>query len=85
LEQPAQQRACQGATGKLLDDLGARRAALVRGGSGYSNEGSLLEFQQRQQFCLLQLRQTKSVQRLVARQYTRQSPTTTDARWCRPS
>ncbi len=68
-----------------LDDLGERRPAMVLGDSGYGNEGPLLQFEQRQQFYLLQLRQTKNVQRLVAQQYTRQNPTIKDASWRRPS
>jgi hypothetical protein len=65
------------ALGRLLDELGERRPALVRGDSGYGNEGILLELESRKQPYLLRLRQTKNVQRLVAQQFTRQD-------WSRP-
>ena len=51
---------------RLLDELGERRPALVRGDSGYGNEGILRTLEQRKQPYLLQLRQTQNVQRLVA-------------------
>jgi hypothetical protein len=35
--------------GRLLDELGDRRPALVRGDSGYGNEGILLTLEERQQ------------------------------------
>jgi len=54
------------ALGQLLDELGDKRPALVRGDSGYGNEGILVTLEQRQQPYLLRLRQTKNVQRLVA-------------------
>jgi hypothetical protein len=68
--------------GRLLDELGDerlgnRRPALVRGDSGYGNEGILLTLEERKQPYLLQLRQTKNVQRLVAQQFTRED-------WSRP-
>jgi hypothetical protein len=65
------------ALGRLLDELGDRRPALVRGDSGYGNEGILLELESRGQPYLLRLRQTKNVQRLVAQQFARQD-------WSRP-
>ena len=69
------------ALGRLLDELGdgpeGRRPALVRGDSGYGNEGMLLELESRGQPYLLRLRQTANVQRLVAQQFTRQD-------WSRP-
>ena len=65
------------ALGRLLDELGDKRPALVRGDSGYGNEGVLLELEGRGQPYLLRLRQTKNVQRLVARQFAR-------ADWSRP-
>jgi hypothetical protein len=54
------------ALGRLLDELGDKRPALVRGDSGYGNEGILLELESRKQPYLLRLRQTANVQRLVA-------------------
>ena len=59
------------ALGRLLDELGDKRPALVRGDSGYGNEGMLLELEGRGQPYLLRLRQTANVQRLVARQFER--------------
>ena len=44
---------------------------LVRGDSGYGNEGILLTLEERKQPYLLRLRQTKNVQRLVAQQFAR--------------
>ncbi len=65
------------ALGRLLDELNDRRPALVRGDSGYGNEGILLELEQRDQRYLMRLRQTANVQRLVAQAFAR-----TD--WSRP-
>ena len=65
------------ALGRLLDELGEQRPALVRGDSGYGNEAILLELESRSQPYLLRLRQTKNVQRLVARLFARQD-------WSRP-
>lgn len=59
------------ALGRLLDELGEGRPALVRGDSGYGIEGILLTLEQRKQPYLLRLRQTKGVQRLVAQQFAR--------------
>jgi hypothetical protein len=47
----------------LLDELGDKRPAMVRGDSGYGNEGILLELEGRGQPYLLRLRQTANVQR----------------------
>jgi hypothetical protein len=60
------------ALGRLLDELGNKSPALVRGDSGYGNEGILLELERRDQPYLLRLRQTANVQRLVAQQFARQ-------------
>lgn len=65
------------ALGRLLDELGDKRPTLVRGDSGYGNEGILLELESRKQPYLLRLRQTANVQRLVAKQFTRSD-------WSRP-
>ena len=65
------------ALGRLLDELGEQRPALVRGDSGYGNEAILLELESRSQPYLLRLRQTKNVQRLVARLFARRD-------WSRP-
>ena len=70
------------ALARLLDELADRRPALVRGGSGYSNEGILLELEGRQQPCLLRLRQTASVQRLVRRRFECQDWSHPDAQGC---
>jgi hypothetical protein len=75
------------ALGRLLDELGQdpggdRRPALVRGDSGYGNEGILAELESRQQPYLLRLRQTKNVQRLVAQQFTRQDWSRADNQGC---
>jgi hypothetical protein len=65
------------ALGRLLDELGDKRPALVRGDSGYGNEGILSELERRGQPYLLRLRQSANVQRLVAQQFSRQD-------WSRP-
>jgi hypothetical protein len=65
------------ALGRLLDELGDKRPALVRGDSGFGNEGILLELESRKQPYLLRLRQTANVQRLVAQQFARSD-------WSRP-
>jgi hypothetical protein len=56
---------------RLLEELGDKRPALVRGDCGYGNEGILNVLEERDQRYLLRLRQTKNVQRLVARQFAR--------------
>ena len=65
------------ALARLLDELGDKRPAMVRGDSGYGHEGMLLELEGRAQPYLLRLRQTANVQRLVAQQFARQD-------WSRP-
>lgn len=67
---------------RLLDELGAQRPALVRGDCGYGNEGILVTLEQRKQPYLLRLRQTKNVQRLVARQFARLDWSRPDAQGC---
>jgi hypothetical protein len=67
---------------RLLDELGDKRPALVRGDCGYGNEGILVELEQRGQPYLLRLRQTKNVQRLVARQFARMDWSRPDAQGC---
>ena len=68
--------------GQLLDELGEQRPALVRGDCGYGNEGILIELEQRSQPYLLRLRQTKNVQRLVARQFGRGDWSRADTQGC---
>ena len=70
------------ALARLLDELGDRRPALVRGDSGYGNEGILLELESRNQPYLLRLRQTANVQRLVKRQFERQDWSRPDSQGC---
>jgi hypothetical protein len=71
------------ALGRLLDELGAeRRPALVRGDSGYGNEGILVELERRGVPYLLRLRQTANVQRLVARQFGAEGWSRADAQGC---
>ena len=75
------------ALGRLLDELGQlpegdRRPALVRGDSGYGNEGILLELEQRAQRYLLRLRQTANVKRLVAMAFGRTDWSRADAQGC---
>jgi Transposase DDE domain group 1 len=70
------------ALARLLDELGARRPALVRGDSGYGNEGILLELEGRGQPYLLRLRQTANVQRLVAQQFGRTDWSRPDGQGC---
>ena len=59
-----------------------KRPALVRGNSGYGNEGILLELESRQQPYLLRLRQTANVQRLVAQQFARSDWSHADTQGC---
>jgi hypothetical protein len=77
------------ALGRLLDELGERRPALVRGDSGYGNEGILLTLEERQQPYLLRLRQRP---RTCSAWWRSSSPARTGAgrtaraaRWSRPS
>lgn len=64
---------------RLLDELGDRRPALVRGDCGYGNEGILTVLEARSQSYLLRLRKTKNVQRLIVRQAGRADWTRADA------
>ena len=70
----------------MLDELGdepdSRRPALLRGDSGYGNEGILLELERREQPYLLRLRQTANVQRLVAQQFARTDWSRADNQGC---
>jgi hypothetical protein len=70
------------ALGRLLDELGHKRPALVRGDSGYGNEGILLELESRAQPYLPRLRQTPNVQRLVAMAFTRTDRSAPDSQGC---
>lgn len=75
------------ALGRLLDELGQdpagdRRPALVRGDSGYGNEGILLALESRAQRYLLRLRQTANVKRLVAMAFGRTDWSRADAQGC---
>jgi hypothetical protein len=75
------------ALGRLLDELaqdpaGDRRPELVRGDSGYGNEGILVELEQRDQRYLLRLRQTANVQRLVAMAFGRTDWSRPDSQGC---
>ena len=67
---------------RLLEELGDRRPALVRGDCGYGNEGILLTLEGLDQRYLLRLRQTKNVQRLIARQFGRMDWSQADAQGC---
>jgi Transposase DDE domain len=66
----------------LLDELADKRPALVRGDSGYGNEGILTELESRGQPYLLRMRQTANVQRLVAQQFARQDWSRPDSQGC---
>jgi len=75
------------ALARLLDELDDRRPALVRGDSGYGNEGILVELERRQQPYLLRLRQTENgqtenVQRLGAQQVAQDDWTRADSQGC---
>jgi hypothetical protein len=70
------------ALGQLLDELGDKRPALVRGDSGYGNEGILLQLEGRGQPYLLRLRQTANVQRLVAMAFGRTDWSRADTQGC---
>jgi hypothetical protein len=70
------------ALGRLLDELGDRRPALVRGDSGYGNEGILVELEERGQRYLLRLRQTANVKRLVAMAFGRTDWSRPDTQGC---
>jgi hypothetical protein len=70
------------ALGRLLDELGPKRPALVRGDSGYGNEGILLTLEERAQRYLLRLRQTANVRRLVAQAFGRTDWSRPDSQGC---
>jgi Transposase DDE domain group 1 len=57
---------------QLLDELGPRGPALVRGDSGYGNQDIIEVCEQRGRRYLLRLRKTANVKRLVQRLMTRQ-------------
>ena len=75
-------RSAADALGRLLDELGDGRPSLVRGDTGYGNEGILLELERRSQPYLLRLRRTANVQRLVAMQFARQDWSRPDSHGC---
>jgi hypothetical protein len=57
----------------VLDRLSREQLpALVRGDCGYGNEPFIGELEDRSQTYLFKLRQTKGVQRLLARQFARE-------------
>jgi hypothetical protein len=70
------------ALARLLDELGDKAPALVRGDSGYGNEGILVELEARTQPSLLRLRQSANVQRLVRQQFTREDWSRPDSQGC---
>ncbi len=59
------------ALGRLLDELGERGPALVRGDCGYGNEDVIDVCEQRGKSYLLRLRKTANVKRLIERLFTR--------------
>ena len=60
------------ALARLLDELGDRAPALVRGDCGYGNEDIIDVCEQRDRPYLLRLRKTANVKRLIERQFARQ-------------
>jgi hypothetical protein len=60
------------ALGRLLDELGERSPALVRGDCGYGNEDIIDVCEQRDQPYLLRLRRTANVKRLIERLFRRE-------------
>jgi hypothetical protein len=60
------------ALGRLLDELGERAPALVRGDCGHGNEDIIDVCEQRDRPYLLRLRETANVKRLIERQFSRQ-------------
>ncbi|MGL6108920.1 MAG: IS1380 family transposase [Rubrivivax sp.] len=60
------------ALGRLLDELGERGPALVRGDCGYGNEDTIDVCEQRGKPYLLRLRKTANVKRLIERLFTRE-------------
>ena len=57
---------------KLLDELGTRGPALVRGDCGYGNQDIIEVCEQRDRRYLLRLRKTTNVKRLIERLFNRQ-------------
>ncbi len=57
---------------KLLDELGARGPAMVRGDSGYGNEDIIDICEKHNRRYLLRLRKTANVKRLIQRLFNRQ-------------
>jgi hypothetical protein len=62
----------KGALGRLLDELGERRPALLRGDCGYGNEDIIEVCEQRKVPYLLRLRKTANVKRLLERLFRRE-------------
>jgi hypothetical protein len=60
------------ALARLLDELGERAPALVRGDCGYGNEDTIDICEQREIPYLLRLRKTANVKRLIERLFSRQ-------------
>ena len=60
------------ALARLLDELGERAPALVRGDCGYGNEDIIDICEQREISYLLRLRKTSNVKRLIERLFNRQ-------------
>ncbi len=60
------------ALARLLDELGERGPALVRGDCGYGNEDIIDICEQRERSYLLRLRKTTNVKRLIERLFNRQ-------------
>ena len=60
------------ALGRLLDELGERGPALVRGDCGYGNEDIIDVCEQRGRAYLLRLRKTANVKRLIERLFRRE-------------
>jgi hypothetical protein len=58
--------------GKLLDELGTRGPALVRGDCGYGNQDIIEVCEKRDRRYLLRLRKTTNVKRLLERLFNRQ-------------
>jgi Transposase DDE domain group 1 len=58
--------------GQLLDELGARGPALVRGDSGYGNQDIIEVCENHRRRYLLRLRKTANVKRLIERLFSRQ-------------
>jgi hypothetical protein len=60
------------ALARLLDELGERGPALVRGDCGYGNQDIIEVCEQRERAYLLRLRKTTNVKRLIERLFTRE-------------